>query len=242
MPNQERFPRRHIGRLHRIDLILAKTIEACAAFAGLGVPIEYLGFTSQNRYQPTVGKNWGRVLHLAGGSTLKGTEDVLALWDRHPEWPELVLVQKTQNAPARVGNNVRLMTGYLDDDQLRQLQNECGIHICPSRSEGWGHNIVEGLSCGALVITTDAAPMNEHVRSEFGLTVPFVRTEPRHLGTNFFVGVGALEETVKAALEMPRSTKVKMGELARQRFVEIDQSFRRPGKGAFGLLMTVIQR
>lgn len=227
VPNQERFPRRHLGRLRRTDLILAKTMEACAAFAGQGVPIEYLGFTSQNRYEPKIPKNWGRVLHLAGGSTLKGTEDVLALWDRHPEWPELVLVQKTQNAPARVGDNVSLMTGYLDDGRLRQLQNECGIHLCPSRAEGWGHNIVEGLSCGALVITTDAAPMNEHVRAEFGITVPPVKTEPRHLGTNYFVGAEALEAAIDASLKMPSSIKSKMGELARQRFAEIDGGFRR---------------
>jgi hypothetical protein len=227
VPNQERFPHRHLGRLRRTDLILAKTIEACAVFAGFGVPIEYLGFTSQNRYQPNVSKNWVRVLHLAGGSTLKGTEDVLALWDKHPEWPELVLVQKQQNAPGgRVGDNVSLMTGYLDDDRLRQLQNECGIHLCPSRAEGWGHNIVEGMSSGALVITTDAAPMNEHVRSEFGMTVPYVRTEPRHLGTNFFVGVEALEAAIAASIEMPLSAKARMGELARQRFIEIDRSFR----------------
>ena len=225
VPNQERFPRRHIRRLRRADLILAKTIEACTAFAGLGVSVELLGFSSPDRFDPEVAKNWGRVLHLAGGSTLKGTEDVLALWDKHPEWPELVLVQKQENAPARVADNVKLIAGYLDDAELRRLQNECGIHICPSRSEGWGHNIVEGLSCGSLVITTDGAPMNEHVRPEFGLLASTIRTEPRHLGTNHFVGIDALAEAVDAAVAMPWSTKAAMGARARQQFIGIDAGF-----------------
>jgi glycosyltransferase involved in cell wall biosynthesis len=226
IPNQERFPRRHLGRLRRIDLILAKTHEAASAFAGHGVPVEYLGFTSEDRFDARVSKDWNRVLHLAGGSTLKGTEDVLALWERHPEWPELVLVQKRQNAPSKVPANIRLISDYTGDEDLRQLQNECGIHLCPSRSEGWGHNLVEGMSCGTLVITTDAPPMNEHVRAAHGMLVSAPRTEPRHMGTCHFVDMDALEATVGAAIAMPASRKAEMGELARKRFLEIDRAFR----------------
>jgi hypothetical protein len=226
VPNQERFPRRQLGRLRKVDLILAKTHEACGAFAGQGVPVEHLGFTSVDRFDASVPKNWNRVLHLAGGSTLKGTEDVLALWERHPEWPELVLVQKRQNAPGEVPGNVRLLNGYAGDDDLRRLQNECGIHLCPSRSEGWGHNLVEGLSCGALLITTDAPPMNEHVQTDYGMLVTSAREERRHMGTNHFVDAAALEASVGAAIGMPPERKAEMGALARNRFLEIDSAFR----------------
>jgi hypothetical protein len=227
IPNQERFPRRQLHRLRRTNLILAKTHEAVGAFAGRGVPVEYLGFTSQDRFDQQVPKDWGRMLHLAGGSTLKGTEDVLQLWERHPEWPELVLVQKRQNAPAKVPANVRLITGYAGDEELKRLQNACGIHLCPSRSEGWGHNLVEGMSCGALVITTDAPPMNEHVRADYGLLVTAPHSKPRHMGTCHFVELSALEAAVGAAIAMPAPQKAEMGELARKSFLEIDREFRR---------------
>ena len=151
---------------------------------------------------------------------------MLALWERHPEWPELVLVQKRQNAPRKVADNVKLITGYVDNSSLRRLQNECGIHLCPSRSEGWGHNLVEGLSCGALVITTDGAPMNEHVRPEFGLLVTAPRAERRHMGTYHFVDMGALGAAITAAIGMPAARKAEMGDLARKRFLEIDRAFR----------------
>jgi hypothetical protein len=233
VPNQERFPRRQLGRLRKVDAILAKTQEACSAFAGRGVPVEHLGFTSEDRFDPDVSKDWNRVLHLAGGSTLKGTEDVLALWEQHPEWPELVLVQKRQNAPGKVPGNVRLINGYADDQDLRRLQNECGIHLCPSRSEGWGHNLVEGLSCSALVITTDAPPMNEHVHADYGMLVTSSREQPRHMGTSHFVNIAALEASMKAAIEMPPARKAEMGSLARTRFLEIDRDFR----GSVGRLL-----
>jgi hypothetical protein len=226
VPNQERFPRRHVGRLRRIDRVLAKSHHAQAIFAALGPRTDFLGFTSPDRFDPVVAKDWSGFFHLAGGSTLKGTEEVLALWARHPRWPTLTLVQKAENAPASVPANVRLLSGYLSDEELRALQNRCGLHLCPSRAEGWGHHIVEGLSVGAVVVTTDAPPMNELVRPDCGLLVPVSSQEPRHLGTSFHVDGEALRRTVEAVIAMPDAEKAAMGQAARQRYLEIDAGYR----------------
>lgn len=202
VPNQERFPHRHIHRLKKLKAVLTKTKHAEEVFKSVGANTIDIGFTSEDRFSDKYTKNPQKFLHLAGGSTLKGTETLLKVWTEHPEWPELVLVQKAVNAPKAVPANVTLHSGYLSDKELLKIQNECGIHLCPSRSEGWGHYIVEALSVGAIVLTTDAPPMNEHVSSNFGFLVPYFKQEPRHIGTNFYFAEDAFAKTIEKIIRL----------------------------------------
>ncbi|WP_235679392.1 glycosyltransferase [Aquibium microcysteis] len=225
VPNQERFPRRQAHRLRDIDLVLAKTAHAAGIFSTLGRPTRFIGFSGEDRRDLSVERDWSRFFHLAGGSTLKGTEDVVALWRRHPEWPQLVLVQKAGNAPGRLPPNVVLIQGYLSDAELRRHQNSCGIHLCPSRAEGWGHHIVEALSVGAVVVTTDGPPMNELVGPDCGVLVPVASTEPRHLGTCYHVDVAGLERSIETLIGLPDAAKEGLGAAARRRYEEMADGF-----------------
>lgn len=215
IPNQERFPRRQIGRLRRIDTVLAKSRHAEAIFAGLGMSTVFTGFRSEDRKLANVKKNWGRFFHLAGGSTEKGTQTIVDLWSAHPEWPELVLVQKAGNASSAAPANVTLIKGFLGDNELKALQNSCGIHLCPSRTEGWGHHIHEAMSCGAVVVTTDAPPMNEFIDNASGVLVPFQSSESRHLGMSYSVAPSALEAAIITLLDMGQAGLACIGQAAR---------------------------
>jgi hypothetical protein len=225
IPNQERFPHRHLHRLKKVDLVLAKSHHAVEVFRAYGARVEYLGFTSEDRQDVSVARDWSGFLHLAGGSTLKGTEDVLDLWRKHPEWPVLTLVHKTKEPPKDIPANVHLINRYMDDAELRNLQNRMGIHLCPSRAEGWGHHMVESMSTGALLMTTDAPPMNEHVDAGSALMVAYHRTEPRRIGTNFYVDPAALETAIERAIVMPDAEKQALGAAARLRYEAIVAGF-----------------
>jgi len=225
VPNQERFPQRKLRALRRVDRVLAKTHHAEAIFARLGLPVTYMGFMSEDCARPAVEKDYGRCLHLAGRSTMKGTEDVIAAWARHPEWPELTLVQDPSRPKPDVPANIDLVRRYLDLEEVRTLQNACGIHLCPSRSEGFGHYIVEAMSTAALVITTDAPPMNELVEPDSGLLVASGRRETRHLGECYYVDPQALDARIEQAFAMEADAKANLGQQARSRYETLTRAF-----------------
>lgn len=225
IPNQERFPLRLLGKLRRIDQVWCKTHHAAEIFANHHSDVRCIGFTSEDRLLESITPDYGKFLHLAGRSTFKNTALVLELWQKHPEWPRLTVIQHPDNAPSAVPSNVDLISRHLPDEELRELQNSHGIHLCPSISEGWGHYIAEAMSCRAVTVTTDAPPMNELVTAERGVLVPHHRSEPRHLGRNFFIDPAALETAVTAIIAMPDEDKTRIGAAAREWFRQNDAGF-----------------
>lgn len=226
IPNQERFPRRQLRLLGRIDHILCKSEHARQIFARHHRSAHYLGFTSVDRRLEGARPDFGRFFHLGGGSSLKGTPMLVDLWRRHPEWPPLTLVwHRRGQSLGPLPGNVELIDHYLPDDELRALQNACGVHLCPSLSEGWGHYIVEAMSCGAVTVVTDGPPMNELVRPQRGVVVPYHRSEPRKMGVNFYVDPARLEEEVARLIGTPEEEKRRLGGRARAWFEANDAAF-----------------
>ncbi len=216
------------GVLSRVDLILAKSRHAVATLADLGRPVVYTGFTSVDRLDPSVTRSDG-VLHIAGRSWQKGTGAVLSAWERHPEWPLLTVLHRPQEhrgAPFAVhAPNIRYVSDHLADEEVRRLQNECAVHLCPSEAEGFGHTINEGLSVGAVVVTTDAPPMNELVQEDRGLLVPWERSEPMAHGTRYFVTPEALEAAVSSVLGMSVEERMSVARRARTSFEQTRREF-----------------
>ncbi len=209
-----------------MDHILCKSRHAAEIFSKHHKSVHFIGFTSPDRLLAEVDPDYSRFFHLAGRSTLKNTEALLQLWGKHPDWPVLTLVQHPDHAPEVVPRNVDLIARHVPDSELRVLQNRCGIHLCPSLSEGWGHYIAEAMSCRAVTLVTDAPPMNELVGSDRGILVPFESREPRHLGENFQVDRAALEKAVFGLMVETEAGKRRLGQAGRRWFEENDAAFR----------------
>jgi glycosyltransferase involved in cell wall biosynthesis len=226
MPHPEWFDARDRAPLAAIERVFALTHHAVPIFEQLGARVDYVGFTSEDRLDRTVPRERA-FFHLAGRSRNKGTEPLLALWRRHPEWPTLRVVHKRRAAkPGAPPHNIRHLIDYLDDAQLKRLQNAHRFHLCPSETEGFGHYLVEAMALGAVTLTLDAPPMNEMITPERGLRVPVARTGTQSLATTYFYDEAAMEAAIERALALDDAALDRLSAAARAWFEDNDRSFR----------------
>jgi hypothetical protein len=227
IPNQEWFPARDLRLLPFLDAIACRSHLAERLFAGRAPRVEYIGFTSIDRHLPDVPRK-DRILHIAGHSRFKGTAALLRVWQRHPEWPLLTVVHRAEVAPLVEGAaNIQQLVDFVPDDQLRRLQQEAWLHIQPSEAEGFGHCLCEGMSAGALVMTVDAAPMNELIAPGRGILVPAGGVEPMGIDRRHFVAEPALEAVLTETLRSGCNTFQSKMTAAQAWFEANDQRFRR---------------
>jgi glycosyltransferase involved in cell wall biosynthesis len=223
IPNAEGFHERHRKFLPAIDLVLAKTRLTENVFRELGRPVEYTGFTSRDRLDDTIPRDYTRFLH-ACHSPFKGTKRLVESWKAHPHWPGLILVD---HPPVPDAANIDSIQNYLPDDKYQQLQNEIGLHVCCSEAEGFGHYIMEALSCGCVALATNGPPMNEIVRPSRGIMLDCLpETKPLGLSQRYFFDPKSLANAIERLKEMDVTALRQLGSSARTFFLQNDRAFR----------------
>ena len=229
VPNQEWF-RSHTAKAvqcHQEIRLLCKTHAAVAAFAEFAGRRQFLGFSSLDREDKRVSKDFGRFLHLAGKSEQKGTLAIIAAWRANPAWPTLTLktsVESHINAAAEVAN-IKLIRENLTDAALKQLLNSHGVHLCPSEMEGFGHYIVEALSTGAVVLSTDAPPMNELVLPSCGFLVKAEAAYQQYRAVGYHPLPKQFCACIEQILRLTPSEQQAFSVAARERYLQIQQAF-----------------
>lgn len=225
VPNPEWFDSHDRRFVTDIDCVWAKTSYTRDLFRALGCQTTYIGFDSDDRYESAIAKQ-RTYFHLAGKSTMKGTDRLVRLWQGHPEWPRLILVQhRDGGVTPPSAPNIDARVGYFSETELRRLQNESLFHLCLSLTEGWGHYIAEAMSVGAVTITVDARPMNELVGADRGVLVPYHGTGTQHLATTYQFDVARLEEAIERTIAMSDEECARLGAGARGWFVENKSGF-----------------
>jgi glycosyltransferase involved in cell wall biosynthesis len=220
--NLEWFPRRWIRHLPQLTQLWAKSGEAYDIYVGLGLlNATRTGFLARDLHDPAVPREL-RVLHLQGHSKLKNTDAVIDAWRRYPDLPPLTIItmQNLPDLPAGV-----TVLSHVNHDRLVAELNRHQIHLCPSRAEGWGHYIVEGMACEAAVITTDASPMSEHVQPGRGFLIPSTITESGYLAPFHAVDPGDVEDGVWRAASLTDRQRAEVGKLAREHVLTRNEQF-----------------
>ena len=225
IPNPEWFDANDATLIAALQGVLVKTHHAEAIFRTRLAWTRFIGFTSRDRRDTSIARRRA-FFHLAGRSENKNTEPLLALWRRHPEWPTLTVVQNPRTAkPGVAAANIDHRVDYLDDAQLKRLQNEHTFHLCPSQTEGFGHYLMEALGIGAVTLTLDAAPMNELVSPDHGLLVAARAVGKQNLATIHTFDDADMERAVGECIAMSDARMATLSATARAFYENNDRRF-----------------
>ena len=211
-----------IALLESMDLILCRTREVERIFKNLNLKTYFLSFTTKDRYFQNIKKQHQRYLHVAGSSEYKGTRAIIKAWEQQNRFPHLTIL-KMNIMPLNL-NNLKIINRYVSEERVIRLQNECFIHLCPSETEGFGHYIMESMSTGAVVLTTNAPPMNEFIEDERCL-IPYEQTSFQRLGILYYVGVSDIEKHISKFKQLPIDELLKIGKSNRERYLMITKAF-----------------
>jgi hypothetical protein len=228
--NLEWFDARWRSHLPGLTQLWAKSSDAQATYERLGLRSHQTGFLSRDLYSPDVERT-PTCLHLKGHSGLKNTQAVLDAWAANPDLPPLTIIaqQPIPHPPPGV-----TVLGHLPFADVVTHLNRHQIHLCPSRAEGWGHYITEGLSTGAAVITTNAAPMNEHVHSDWGWLLPSTGQRKRSLAIEHDVDPDHIATAVREAAEMTPDERRLVAKHARESVATRNEQFRQTALDLLG--------
>lgn len=235
IPNPEWLRPQWLWQLRLVDKVWCKTQHAVALLSPHAPNCVYIGFTSLDRRLPSAASDAGW-LHIASSGVQKGTDAVLQAWWRHPHWPRLTVLQHRLQPLGSSTENVRYIARRLSEAEVVSLLNANAFHLCPSQSEGFGHTIVEGLGCKALVLATDAPPMNELVNESRGVLVAAGNGQPQRLGVRYTVDAEAVSEAVERTLALQRSDIADRRQAARAWFEANAARFDRQLQDALELL------
>jgi glycosyltransferase involved in cell wall biosynthesis len=182
----------------------------------------FVGFTSCDPGTRVV--NHTSFLHARGHfATRRNTNAVLQCWQERPDWPDLHIRFHGDNV--NIGSsgflhnrNIHLQPGWLERGDYLRMARDHGIHLCTSEVEGFGHYINEARALGALVVTTDAPPMNELVDAESGILVTPNAAVPFNFGTRYLIDPKDLEAAIDQVVGSDLAIRRRLGEAARHRF------------------------
>ncbi len=229
IPNHEMFSTNNVHLLEFIDCVLCKTKYAQKIFSNLGCNSKFISFSSKDNLNTKIRKNYNHFLHLAGKSSYRrGTNQILDLWKNNFEFPKLTVIARQVNkSDYKNCHNIEILDEYVTDEVVLDLQNRCGVHLCLSEAEGFGHFIVEGLSCGASIVTTNGQPMNELVQSDRGYLVECskIQRKERYLHDTFYFDPLDLKKKVFQVIEDTQQEKNKKSTAARKWFEDNNKFF-----------------
>ncbi len=204
IPNQEWFKTSSSNLLQYMDVVWCKSEIAKMIFTEFEVKTRLIKFVtslSNDQHLRNAPKQ-NAFLSRIGNSALRGLEQLVACWGKHPEWPSLhiVIPKKRQIHPCPA--NVVYVDEFPDAKDYMSFAASFKFQIFTTQAEGFGHSIFEAINLGAVVLVTDAPPMNEWLGDRQAILIGARYNGQHRLSPLFLVTESQLISSVEAALAL----------------------------------------
>lgn len=227
IPNQEWFRVSGISLLPHIHQVWCKTHLAYSIFNELGVPTRYIGFSlGQEPLLDQSELSKFEFFSRIGRSAYRGAEKLVSIWSQHPEWPTLNLVIDASRRIYPCPANVIYVDEFLSVEDYHAYADRFVFHLYATETEGFGHSIYESMRAGAIVLLTNAPPMNEIVTDEGVVLIPAIYCGHKGLSPRFSVTQLGLEHSVSRALGLSEHERHHISAHAKTFVSRMDDEFR----------------
>jgi len=161
----------------QLDAIWCKTQHAVNIFKPHNPNTVYTGWSSIAKGIPER-KNYHKAIVLTGKNIFRHPQILVDMYrmvneESLTKLPELHVVydgtRMNVNVPEEVAHKIKLYPSTLKQKQYDELLAECGLAVCISSAEGFGHAVNEAASSGCNLLLSEIDPL-----VEFGYTALWV--------------------------------------------------------------------
>lgn len=234
VPNSEWWCDKTWGHLlyprMRFNVVLCKTLDAFRIWGhkvGKG-PCRFIGWEANDYYDPSIPREvsfW----HACGKSETKNTAAVVEAWEKH-RLPYRLDISAFKECIVAFCKNKEAKNIYWKErwpeGAMPQQMNSHLFHLMPSKYEGYGMAINEGLGCGAVILTTNAPPMNQFSGIPQALTIRVNKVQPVRAAQFNLVDVDDIARAAHQAANMPTEELQRLSIEARQGYLKDRLYFR----------------
>jgi len=166
IPNPEWTYKTWVPYMEMVDEIWVKTKEAEETFKGLTTkPVKFIGWTSIAK-EISEKKNYHKAFVAVGKNIFRHPQLLIDAYASDPNnavFPDLYIPYDPKvfvvTIPESIAHRVHTY-GVLKQKEYDELLDECGLLICLSGAEGFGHAVNEAMSTGCNLLLSNIAPFH----------------------------------------------------------------------------------
>lgn len=200
IPNPEWTYKTWTPYLKMIDEVWAKTQESYDIFSKLGAKTILTGWSSMDKlWDPSQSKNYNKAFVPVGNNIFRYPKPILQAYERirqkddvlYQKLPELHIVYNpnaiTIFVPDTLSDKVIIHSEVMSESDYNSLVKECGLCVCISVAEGFGHAVNEAMSAGCNLILSQIKPFinglaNDSLYCSYYVSSTEIHENPECLG------------------------------------------------------------